>query len=81
MLSMQGHEVKFQFSEVLRKVENGEEVLISHHGKVVARLSPWSARKQKITSRLKTTEAMQQFERIQLPKGETIENLRRTGQR
>ena len=26
-------------------------------------------------------EAMQQFERIQLPKGETIDNLRRTGQR
>lgn len=81
MLSMQAHEVKSQLSEVLRKVESGEEVLISRHGKVVARLSPWNARKQKITSRLEAIENMQQFERIQLPKGETIENLRRKGQR
>lgn len=81
MLSMQAHEVKSQLSDVLRKVESGEEILISRHGKIVACLSPWNARKQKITSRLEAIEAMQQFERIQLPKGETIENLRRTGQR
>ena len=81
MLSMQAHEVKSQLSEVLRKVESGEEVLISRHGKIVACLSPWNARKQKITSRLEAIEAMQKFERIKLPKGETIEDLRRAGQR
>lgn len=80
MLSMQAHEVKSQLSDMLRKVESGEEILISRHGKIVARLSPWNTRKQKITSRLEAIEAMQKFERIKLPKGETIENLRRTGQ-
>ncbi len=81
MLSMQAHEVKSQFSDVLDKVEKGEEILINRHGKIVAQLSPWNTRKQKITTRLKAIEAMQQFERIKLPKGETIENLRHTGQR
>ena len=57
MLSMQAHEVKSQLSDVLRKVENGEEILISRHGKIVARLSPWSSRKQKISSRLEAIEA------------------------
>ena len=76
MLSMQAHEVKSQLSDVLRKVESGEEILISRHGKIVARLSPWSKRKQKISSRLEAIEAMRQFKRIRLPEGETIENLR-----
>ncbi len=80
MTSMQAHEIKSQFSEALDKVENGEEILISHHGKIVAHLSPWKAREQKTTNHLKAIEAMQQFERIKLPKGKTIENLRRTGQ-
>lgn len=81
MLSMQAHEVKSQLSEVLRKVESGEEVLISRHGKVVACLSPWNARKQRISSRLEAVEAMQQFKRIKLPEGESIENLRSEGRR
>lgn len=79
MLSMQAHEVKTQLSEVLRKVEGGEEILISRHGKIVAQLSPCNTRKLKIRSRLEAVGAMQHFKRIRLPKGETIDELRTEG--
>ncbi|MEZ5478320.1 MAG: type II toxin-antitoxin system prevent-host-death family antitoxin [Thiolinea sp.] len=70
---MQANEVKAQLSEVLRKVENGEEVLISRHGKIVARLLPWNSRKQKIMSRLEAIEALQNFRRIPLEKGKPLQ--------
>jgi prevent-host-death family protein len=75
MFSMQANEVKAQLSEVLRKVEQGEEIMITRHGKVVARLMPWNERKQVITDRLQAVEAIQTFQRIKLPKGETIADL------
>jgi prevent-host-death family protein len=75
MFSMQANEVKAQLSEVLRKVEQGEEIMITRHGKVVARLMPWNERKQVITDRLQAVEAIQTFQRIKLPQGETIADL------
>ena len=75
MFSMQANEVKAQLSEVLRKVEQGEEIMITRHGKVVARLMPWNERRQAITDRLQAVEAIQTFQRIKLPKGETIADL------
>lgn len=33
-------DAKARFSELLTRAENGEEVLISRHGKVVAKLAP-----------------------------------------
>ena len=75
MFSMQANEVKAQLSEVLRKVEQGEEIMITRHGKVVARLMPWNERKQVITDRLQAVEAVQTFQRIKLPQGETIADL------
>lgn len=81
MLAMPANEVKSQLSEVLRKVESGEEVLISRHGKVVARLSPWNNRKQNIMSRLEAIEALKHFERLPLQEGETIADLVAEGRR
>lgn len=75
MFSMQANEVKAQLSEVLRKVEQGEEIMITRHGKVVARLTPWNERKQVITDRLQAVEAVQTFQRIKLPQGETIADV------
>lgn len=75
MFAMQANEVKAQLSEVLRKVEGGEEILITRHGKIVARLAPWNERKQRIINRLQAVEAVQKFRRIKLPKGETVADL------
>lgn len=75
MFAMQANEVKAQLSEVLRKVEGGEEILITRHGKIVARLAPWNERKQRIINRLEAVEAVQKFRRIKLPKGETVADL------
>jgi len=75
MFAMQANEVKAQLSEVLRKVEHGEEILITRHGKIVARLTPWNDRKQTIINRLQAVEAIQKFKRIRLPQGETIADL------
>jgi prevent-host-death family protein len=33
-------EAKARFSELVKRAENGEEVLVTRHGKVVARLLP-----------------------------------------
>ena len=75
MFAMQANEVKAQLSEVLRKVEQGEEIMITRHGKIVARLAPWNDRKQAITNRLQAVEAVQKFKRIKLPEGETVADL------
>ncbi len=37
---VQSHEVKTHFSRVLRRVEAGQEFLITRHNKVIARLVP-----------------------------------------
>jgi prevent-host-death family protein len=39
MIKVGAFEAKTQFSALLEKVENGEEVLITRHGKPVARLT------------------------------------------
>ena len=36
-------EAKAKFSELVKRVEAGEEVLVTRHGKVVARLAPPAA--------------------------------------
>ncbi len=40
MLNIQSNQLKTHFSEVLRKVEVGEEFLITKHKKAVAKLVP-----------------------------------------
>ena len=81
MFAMPANEVKTQLSEVLRKVESGEEILISRHGKIIARLSPWNNRKQTIANRLQAIEAVRGFKRIKLDKGETVSGLIHEGRR
>lgn len=46
MLSIQSNQLKTHFSEVLRKVEIGEEFLITKHKKVVAKLTPFAENNQ-----------------------------------
>ena len=44
MLSVGIRELKEQMSQILRRVrENGEEIQVTHHGRVVARIVPASA--------------------------------------
>lgn len=43
MVTVGAFEAKTHFSSLLDKVENGEEVLITRHGKAVARIVPETA--------------------------------------
>jgi prevent-host-death family protein len=40
MKTVGAYEAKTHFAELLRKVENGETVIVTRHGQPVARLSP-----------------------------------------
>lgn len=42
MLKMDSFQAKTHFADLLRKVSQGEEVLITNRGKVVAKVSPFS---------------------------------------
>ncbi len=41
MLTMQSNEVKTHFSGVLREIEQGQEVLVTRHRKVIAKIIPY----------------------------------------
>ena len=80
MLTMQSNEIKARLAEVLRKVEAGQEVEITRHGKTIARLAPI----QKQASLQDYTSAvvkMQSFNKVVLGKGENIAELQKKGRR
>ena len=81
MLSMQSNEIKARFSEVLRKVEAGQEIVISRHGKPIARLSPWQQNTKEQSERIQAVEKMKHFRKHKLGKGESIAEMREAGQR
>lgn len=41
------HEAKSRLSELIRAVEEGDEVIVARNGTPVARLIPWSARESR----------------------------------
>lgn len=80
MYMMQSNEVKTKLADVLRKVEAGQEIAITRHGKIVARLSPWVVSNDGNTRSI-AVEKMRHFRRKQLAKGESIAEMRAEGRR
>ncbi len=52
MNSYSTHEAKAKFSEILRKVRNGQRVEITYHGKTVAEIRPASEVEATLEARL-----------------------------
>lgn len=57
MKHIQASEAKAKFSELLDQVERGETIMITRHGKVIARIEPAVSDKAKAAAR----EAMQRI--------------------
>lgn len=79
MRSIGSYELKTRLSEVLDAVEHGQTVLITRHGKPIARLLPPEAVKRKRVSR--AVQSLMTFPRTSLPKGVTIKSLVSEGRR
>ncbi|MBE9549640.1 MAG: type II toxin-antitoxin system prevent-host-death family antitoxin [Proteobacteria bacterium] len=60
MLTMQSNEIKARLAEVLRKVEAGQEVEITRHGKTIARLAPMQ-KQESLQDYTSAVEKMQAF--------------------
>lgn len=80
MFMMQSYEVKTKLADVLRKVEAGQEIAITRHGKIIARLSPWIATNG-VQDRVNAVERMRCFRRKRLLAGESIAEMRVEGRR
>jgi len=75
-MTVQSNEFKTHFSGILRQVENGQEVLISRHKKLVAKLTPYS---KKFDSK-EAVAAMKKIRYLNLSQGE-ISEYRKSGRR
>lgn len=73
MLTMQSNEVKAGLSAVLRKVEAGQEIAITRHGRVVAYLTPASLRKRRDPAM--AVERIRQLRALALLPGENAGDL------
>jgi antitoxin (DNA-binding transcriptional repressor) of toxin-antitoxin stability system len=80
MFMMQSYEVKTKLADVLRKVEAGQEIAITRHGKIIARLSPWIA-VNGVHDRVNAVERMRCFCRKRLLADESIAEMRVEGRR
>jgi len=80
MLMMPSNEVKAKLADVLRKVEAGQEIAITRHGKIVARLAPW-LKSGEAQDRQRAVERMRQFRKLRLGVGEDIAEMRGEGLR
>ncbi len=79
MITMKANEVKTHLSEVLRKVEQGQEIAITRHNKTIARLSPWNQHNK--ASKQSAVNAMLAFNKVALAPDESIESMRQEGRR
>lgn len=73
------YEAKTHFPALLRQVAKGQEIIISRHGKAIAKLSP-------ITETVNRAELVKKMRAFRssvkpLPKGETIKDLINAGRR
>ncbi len=79
MLNIQSNQLKTHFSEMLRKVEIGEEFLITKHKKAVAKLVPVAGDNQAYNAKAAVL-AIKKLRLLRLSKSELSE-YRRTGVR
>ena len=73
MREIQSTEAKARFAELLRRVENGETVAITRHGKTVACLVP--ARDQEQAERDRAVDRFLELRRSWAPTGMTEEEI------
>lgn len=79
MREIGSYELKTHLSEVLDAVEHGQSVLVTRHGKLIARILPSAATEREEASR--AVKALLKFPRTRLPKGVTIRGLIEEGRR
>ncbi len=79
MITLQSNHLKTHLSEVLRKVEAGQEIAITRHGKIIACLSPWKSGDKHVQKA--AVQTLLNYRKVPLPPGETIEEMRREGRR
>ena len=60
-------EAKTHLSELINRVERGEEVVITRHNKAVAKLVPVTRTRQRVAGRQAAIAALLAFEPIRLP--------------
>ena len=69
-------ELKNQASELIRRVEAGEAIAITNHGRVVARLVPAAVTQAKIDQSLAVLDELDMLaEEIDWPEGSTLETI------
>jgi prevent-host-death family protein len=79
MRKIGAYQLKTHLSEVLDEVEHGQTVVVTRHGRPIARISPDAAdRHQQVNQAVKS---LLNFPRTPLPKGVTIRKLIEEGRR
>lgn len=81
MIAIQSNEVKTHFAEVLRKVESGQEVGITRHGKLIAKLLPCGVEITESSNKISAIQKLKAFRKHKLPAGETLADWREEGRR
>jgi prevent-host-death family protein len=79
-ISVGAFEAKTHFSELLNRVEKGDRILITRHGRKVAVLAPFEHRSQKDIAAI-VDRALASTKGTSLPKGKTISDLINKGRR
>ena len=77
MITMKANQVKTHLAEVLRKVEQGQEIAITKHNRTIARLTPWNENSKETKNA--AVKALLQLKKIPLKAGESIESMRDEG--
>jgi prevent-host-death family protein len=73
-------EAKTHFGELLNRVEKGDRILITRHGRVIAHLVPAEAKPLDDLGHL-ARKALALTAKTQLPKGKTIKDLVNEGRK
>ena len=73
------YQLKTHLAEVLEEVENGQSVIVTRHGKPIARITPNKRADDQQTKR--AVDALLNFPRTPLPRGLTIRRLIEEGRR
>jgi len=79
MRKIGAYALKSHLSEILDAVEHGQTVVVTRHGKPIARISPDAAEQREQANR--ALKLLLEFPRKPLPKGVTIRSLIEEGRR
>jgi len=79
MRTIGSYELKTHLSEILDEVEHGQSVIVTRHGKPIAKIVPDAAAAQDRTKL--AVQSLLAFPRTRLPTGMTIRSLIEDGRR